>query len=658
MVRMYMLLVDPYVGWGVLYDHADETLLGFRVSLMVFDGVSGRSYAVNPFGVWFVTLIKPMVLLDLRCFATYVVLIEDLFVVAMMVVLYVDCMAACGGFCLWMLVASNGSLNLIVCCCLLAIAGWLRGSFIDCMAEFWHYELITGCLHVYRSYLLEDWIKFVYAGRESIGVKNNASYFHNIVKSKCARNRIEVVRDAANVVHEGNAVAGAFVSHYEQFLGIEGNCSPLEDHDLFSNVLNHDMAEVLYWMQVKPARVCLRIYGGFKVGDENLDFLGRSKAKNDLGFGFFGFWSIVSIPKRFFSGRSSVYEGELVVRVILPYGCVHMLLWFGGLVVILVHSLLAVRTGVGVVSMEKGFLSPRHGTNKAKLPKVDVAGLEARIKRMKHGEDGNAVVPQPQLGLGVVNETSKHNMLNVDKVVTSVDGANSVPCQEDTNVISKEQVTSVFLDGIDKGHVNVANNASIDSNSTTNDPIKPNGEQVVNDNVELSIDEVNRKFDEAMKNLDNKIANNASSSGATNLSGDGNLSPIRDMLTTRDIVRAGLSLKDSVFDLIENGNWRWPADWLPKYPTLFSLPVPNILDDTDDSLVWRDMDGTIILAAVAFYYTITFLGYYCQRASLCVIMGGCRGIGDLIIGLSSSISLRLVGRLVSSLLCWKSFRRY
>ncbi|PWA34170.1 RNA-directed DNA polymerase, eukaryota, Reverse transcriptase zinc-binding domain protein [Artemisia annua] len=52
--------------------------------------------------------------------------------------------------------------------------------------------------------------------------------------------------------------------------------------------------------------------------------------------------------------------------------------------------------------MEKGFLSPRHGTNKAKLPKVDVAGLEARIKRMKHGEDGNAVVPQPQLGLGCV----------------------------------------------------------------------------------------------------------------------------------------------------------------------------------------------------------------------------------------------------------------
>ncbi|PWA59001.1 RNA-directed DNA polymerase, eukaryota, Reverse transcriptase zinc-binding domain protein [Artemisia annua] len=74
---------------------------------------------------------------------------------------------------------------------------------------------------------------------------SNTSYFHNIVKSKCARNRIELVRDSANVLHEGNAVAGAFVSHYEQFLGIEGDCSPLEDHDLFANVLNNDMADFM-----------------------------------------------------------------------------------------------------------------------------------------------------------------------------------------------------------------------------------------------------------------------------------------------------------------------------------------------------------------------------------------------------------------------------
>ena len=74
---------------------------------------------------------------------------------------------------------------------------------------------------------------------------SNTAYFHNIVKSKCARNRIELVRDAGNILHEGNAVAGAFVSHYEQFLGVEGDCSPLEDHDLFSNVLDQHMADYM-----------------------------------------------------------------------------------------------------------------------------------------------------------------------------------------------------------------------------------------------------------------------------------------------------------------------------------------------------------------------------------------------------------------------------
>ncbi|PWA57620.1 RNA-directed DNA polymerase, eukaryota, Reverse transcriptase zinc-binding domain protein [Artemisia annua] len=66
------------------------------------------------------------------------------------------------------------------------------------------------------------------------------------------------------------------------------------------------------------------------------------------------------------------------------------------------------------------------------------------------------------------------------------------------------------------------------------------------------------------------------------------LSPLRDMITPREIVRAGLNLKDSVYDVIENGNWKWPADWLPKYPTLFTLPVP-FLHDANDTLVWQQL---------------------------------------------------------------------
>ncbi|GKA81906.1 sodium/hydrogen exchanger 6 [Tanacetum coccineum] len=74
---------------------------------------------------------------------------------------------------------------------------------------------------------------------------SNTAYFHKIVKSKCVRNIIEIVWDSSNVLHEGNAVVSAFVSHYEQFLGLEGTTTPLDDHGLFSRVLSDHNAEFM-----------------------------------------------------------------------------------------------------------------------------------------------------------------------------------------------------------------------------------------------------------------------------------------------------------------------------------------------------------------------------------------------------------------------------
>ncbi|GJW12014.1 sodium/hydrogen exchanger 6 [Tanacetum coccineum] len=74
---------------------------------------------------------------------------------------------------------------------------------------------------------------------------SNTTYFHKIVKSKCARNRIEMVSDASNNLYDGNQVPGAFVNHYNQFLGAEGVNIPLDDHDLFTRVLDDAKAEFM-----------------------------------------------------------------------------------------------------------------------------------------------------------------------------------------------------------------------------------------------------------------------------------------------------------------------------------------------------------------------------------------------------------------------------
>ncbi|GJR86304.1 sodium/hydrogen exchanger 6 [Tanacetum coccineum] len=73
----------------------------------------------------------------------------------------------------------------------------------------------------------------------------NTTYFHRTVKSKCARNRIEMVCDTSNIFYDGNQVPSAFVAHYDQFLGTKGVTNPLDDHDLFIRVLDTTKADYI-----------------------------------------------------------------------------------------------------------------------------------------------------------------------------------------------------------------------------------------------------------------------------------------------------------------------------------------------------------------------------------------------------------------------------
>ncbi|GJT69751.1 sodium/hydrogen exchanger 6 [Tanacetum coccineum] len=74
---------------------------------------------------------------------------------------------------------------------------------------------------------------------------SNTSYFHKIVKSKCAKNRIEMVSDSSNNFYNGNQVPGAFVKHYNQFLRAEGVSNPVNAHDLFIRVLDNSKADCM-----------------------------------------------------------------------------------------------------------------------------------------------------------------------------------------------------------------------------------------------------------------------------------------------------------------------------------------------------------------------------------------------------------------------------
>ncbi|GKD94133.1 hypothetical protein Tco_1373970, partial [Tanacetum coccineum] len=56
---------------------------------------------------------------------------------------------------------------------------------------------------------------------------------------------IEMVSDASNNLYDGNHVPGAFVNHYNQFLRAECANIPLDDHDLFTRVLDDANADFM-----------------------------------------------------------------------------------------------------------------------------------------------------------------------------------------------------------------------------------------------------------------------------------------------------------------------------------------------------------------------------------------------------------------------------
>nr|GEW92373.1 hypothetical protein [Tanacetum cinerariifolium] len=67
--------------------------------------------------------------------------------------------------------------------------------------------------------------------------------------------------------------------------------------------------------------------------------------------------------------------------------------------------------------------------------------------------------------------------------------------------------------------------------------------------------------------------------------------PLSNIISSRDITRAGFNHASKVRDSIQDGLWIWPNDWLVKYPILNSIPTLVISDDNSDSLEWHCRDG-------------------------------------------------------------------
>ncbi|GJV42097.1 reverse transcriptase zinc-binding domain-containing protein [Tanacetum coccineum] len=71
------------------------------------------------------------------------------------------------------------------------------------------------------------------------------------------------------------------------------------------------------------------------------------------------------------------------------------------------------------------------------------------------------------------------------------------------------------------------------------------------------------------------------------------LSPLANVISSRDIFRGGFDKQSKVCDLIVNDQFAWPQEWLSKYPSLLSVNVPNLSVGVPDSLVWKNGFGIV-----------------------------------------------------------------
>lgn len=71
------------------------------------------------------------------------------------------------------------------------------------------------------------------------------------------------------------------------------------------------------------------------------------------------------------------------------------------------------------------------------------------------------------------------------------------------------------------------------------------------------------------------------------------LGPLCKIITKREIYGASFNLLSSVADIIENDDWKWPDNWLSKWPQLRSLNVPRLEGSCSDKIIWRNKTGNI-----------------------------------------------------------------
>nr|GEW60808.1 hypothetical protein [Tanacetum cinerariifolium] len=73
---------------------------------------------------------------------------------------------------------------------------------------------------------------------------------------------------------------------------------------------------------------------------------------------------------------------------------------------------------------------------------------------------------------------------------------------------------------------------------------------------------------------------------------------LSNYITHRSLYNGRLNVRIKVADMIEDNYWKWPNEWMTKYPDIVNIPVPNLKTTTDDKVIWKNKSGKIVKFSV------------------------------------------------------------
>ncbi|GKC49040.1 RNA-directed DNA polymerase, eukaryota, reverse transcriptase zinc-binding domain protein [Tanacetum coccineum] len=71
------------------------------------------------------------------------------------------------------------------------------------------------------------------------------------------------------------------------------------------------------------------------------------------------------------------------------------------------------------------------------------------------------------------------------------------------------------------------------------------------------------------------------------------IGPLDQYISMRDIYDARLADYATVAEMTSNGRWKWPEEWLLKFPMLQQVGVPLLQHDVKDHTMWSSNDGSL-----------------------------------------------------------------